>query len=69
MRRVRLKSACAELHVEIRNITKMAEQEMARILRKADKEDLIGNFFEEDVTPDIVCKVTIDDFHKLGSTD
>ena len=47
----------------------MAEQEMSGIFRKIDLEGLVESFYEEDITPDIVCKLTIEDFEKLGLKD
>ena len=44
----------------------MAEQEMLGILRKIDLQGLVESFYQEDITPDIVCKLTIEDFEKLG---
>ena len=45
------------------------EQEISGILRKIDLEGLVESFYEENVTPDIVCKLTIEDFEKLGIKD
>ena len=47
----------------------MGEQEMSGILRKIDLEGLVESFYEEDITLDIVCKLTIEDFEKLGIKD
>ena len=36
----------------------MAEQEMWGILRKIYLEGLVESFYEKDITPDVVCKLT-----------
>ena len=42
---------------------------MARILKKVDLEGLVEAFRKEDITPDIVCKLTIEEFKQLGLLD
>ena len=42
---------------------------MSGILRKIDLEGLDESFYEDDITPDIVYKLTIEDFEKLGLKD
>ena len=44
-----------------KKIAKMVEQEMSEILRKIDLEGLIESLYKEDITPDITCKLTIED--------
>lgn len=42
---------------------------MSGILKKIDLKRLVKSFYIEDITPDIVWKLTIDDFEKLGLKD
>lgn len=42
---------------------------MSGILKKIDLKRLVESFYIEDITPDIVWKLTIDDFEKLGLKD
>ena len=44
-----------------KKIAKMVEQEMSEILRKIDLEGLIESLYKEDITLDIICKLTIED--------
>ena len=41
-----------------KKITKTAEQEISGILRKIYLEGLVESFYEKDITPDVVCKLT-----------
>ena len=40
---------------------------MSGILRKIDLEGLDESFYEDDITPDIVYKLAIEDFEELGA--
>jgi len=48
----------------------MADSEMMKVLEKLQiKKELAKRFQEEKITPDIICKLSLDDFRQLGVVD
>ena len=46
-----------------------ADAKMEEILKKLDLSVHSARFVEEKISPDIVCKLSIEDFHNLGIND
>ena len=49
--------------------TNMADNKMDDVLKKLDLSDYRARFVEENISTDIVCYLSIEDFLKLGLTD
>ena len=45
------------------------DAKMEEILKELDLSVLSARFAEEKISPDIVCKLSIEDFHNLGIND
>ena len=69
------RSVCKYLHLRMRICYTMiqtnmeVEAKMEEILKKLDLSAHSVRFVEEKISPDIICKLSIEDFHNLGIND